>query len=62
MEKYRSYCYNDDRDKLQGRLEYMKIHEIIRERRLAKNYTQEQILRLFAIGLIKILLTFTGLR
>lgn len=43
MEKYRSYCYNDDRDKLQGRLEYMKIHEIIRERRLAKNYTQEQV-------------------
>lgn len=43
MEKYRSYRYNDDRDKLQGRLEYMKIHEIIRERRLAKNFTQEQI-------------------
>lgn len=43
METYCFYCYNGNRDKLQGRLEYMKLHERIRERRLAKNFTQEQV-------------------
>ena len=43
MEKRRPSCYNDVKNQAQRRQGPMKIHQIIRERRLAKHLTQEQV-------------------